>query len=646
MSEEQRTKEFPDELAVSADWETYYSTKEKYSLTTMPTWQYCADERFNPYLLAMCGKDIYDESVFSSGSWKEGETLTVFNEAGDMFRKLPDGRHLYVGDAERFTWWDKIDNRLIICHNASFDQVVFHECWKRGMLPRLKNVKWACTADLASYLMAPRNLKGAMKELFGLEISKEVRAAMDGRLPQHLNAEEYRALVEYGGADAIECHDLWLKYAHEWPYIERRISELNRESTMRGIKLNAEYVRASLKELESYLAVVACDIPWYPEKALGSLPALKKAVMEMGLVPPKSFKKDDPGFLRWQEQNGNIPFIKARQKAISISMCIARLKTMVETMDTEDRSHPAFLYFGSHTGRFSGRSESGGNMNLLNLPRKPVMSGDKNVFDGAGIDIRGSYIADPGRSFYIADYAQIEARMSLWLVDDVHMMEALKREGNLYAANAVAMNWCKSGDDIKNTNPDLYRLAKCCLTADTLILVRTEKSNGQLTKPYYKRIIQVTIKDWVWDGREWVKHLGVEKMKEVKSDELIETGGVCLTKDHRVYISDTESRRADEVFGDTETTAVSWGQANNPVRGWSHVRILAAALFRVGARALYLCAREALHLLAGALRLHRVRNGGSASVGQCSQGYDDAMHAVRSQSFTTESCTECVGEDA
>jgi hypothetical protein len=69
MSEEQITKEFPDELAVSADWETYYSTKEKYSLTTMPTWQYCADERFNPYLLAMCGKDIYDESVLGSDSW-------------------------------------------------------------------------------------------------------------------------------------------------------------------------------------------------------------------------------------------------------------------------------------------------------------------------------------------------------------------------------------------------------------------------------------------------------------------------------------------------------------------------------------------------------------------------------------------------
>ena len=283
---------------------------------------------------------------------------------------------------------------------------------------------------------------------------------------------------------------------------------------------------------------------------------------------------------------------------------------------------------------------------MLNMPRKPVLSGDDNVFGGKGVDIRGMYVARPGYKFVTFDYSQIEARFSLWLVDDTHMMEALKREGNLYQANAVAMGWCKSRADIKHTDPDTYRLAKCCLHGDTPVLVRSEKKNGSLTSPYYKRIIRVVSTDRVWDGHEWVRHLGVEKMKEVKNEELIEVGGVCLTRDHKVYISDTESRRADEVFGDTETAAISWGQANNPIRGWSHVRVLASALFRAGARALYLCARETLHLLAGALRLHRVWNGGSASVGQCSQGSDDAMYEVRSQSITTEGCTERVGEGA
>ena len=82
------------------------------------------------------------------------------------------------------------------------------------------------------------------------------------------------------------------------------------------------------------------------------------------------------------------------------------------------------------------------------------------VFGGKGVDIRGIYRADPGRKFVIADYGQIEARFSLWHVDDQHMMAAIKEEKNLYGANAVAMGWCKPHSDIKHNDPELYKLAK------------------------------------------------------------------------------------------------------------------------------------------------------------------------------------------
>lgn len=449
-----------DEAAVAVDYETFYDTKAGYSLAKMPTWQYCADPRFDAYLVAICGWNIFGSLTRPEPGPEDG-SYEWRSVDGSIRRELPDGRQVYVGRPENFDRWAFLKGRLCLAHNASFDQVVTVELAKRGKIPSfMGEQRWACTADLSTYLMAPRNLKGAMKALFGKEISKEVRAGMDGRHEWQLDERERDDLYEYGGSDAVECHDLWLKYSKDWPYVERRVSELNRLSTMRGIKLDMDYVRRSVKELESYLAVVACDIPWYPEKALGSLPALKAAVIAMGLTCPKSFKKDDPGFLRWQDQNGNVPFVKARQKAISISMCLARVKSMLETADGEDRSHPAFLYFGSHTGRFSGKSESGGNQNLLNLQRKPVMSGDEHVFGGKGVDIRGMYISDSGRSFYVADYAQIEARMSLWLVNDTHMMEAMKREGNLYQAASVMMGWSKSGDPIKKTNPELYRLSK------------------------------------------------------------------------------------------------------------------------------------------------------------------------------------------
>ena len=201
-------------------------------------------------------------------------------------------------------------------------------------------------------------------------------------------------------------------------------------------------------------------------------------------------------------------------------------------------------------------------------------------------------------------------------------------------------------ENIKKNNPDKYRLAKCCLHGDTPVLVRSEKRNGSLTSPYYKRIIHVTSTDRVWDGHEWVRHLGVEKMKEVNNEELIEVGGVCLTRDHKVYISDTESRRADSLLGDEQAAAMAWGDAHNPIRGWAHVWVLATYLSRACARTLYLGAREALYILARALHLHGVWRGNVTPVGQRSQGSDNEVREVCAQSLAEESRTECVGEGA
>lgn len=638
--------DLPDDNAISLDWETYYSIKDDYSLSCMPTKQYVDDKRFDPYLVAMCGPGLFDPSRAK--------------DARDLYRENEDGTQLFVGRPERFNSWDHVQNRIVVAHNAGFDQVVAMRCEELGIIPKLNGVQWHCTADLTAYLMVSRSLKDAMFHLYGKEISKAVRARMDGRHDYELDEKEYADLVQYGGDDALECYAIWRDFASEWPEVERAISCQNREAIIRGFRIDREYAEESLKCLRRVQAEALADIPWVSELnpktntfyQPGSLPALREAVSRLGIEPPPSFKKDDPRFLEWTEQHGTIPFIAARTKYAGTVQHIARIETLVNSADENDIVRPGLIYFGAATGRFSaGLSDESAkgskNVNMLNLPRSALFKDDPQVMNGEGIDMRGMYIPRPGHKFVIFDYSQIEARFSLWLVNDTQMMEAMAREGNLYQAASVSMGWSQPGDKIKKTDPDKYRLAKCCLTGDTLVLVRSEKFFGKgLTHPYYKRIILVTVKDWVWDGHDWVKHLGVEKIKEVKPDELIETGGVCLTKDHKVYINDTESRRADEVFGDTEAAAISWGQANNPVRGWSHVWVLASALIRVSARAFGLCAREALHLLASALRLHRMRNRGTASVGQCSQGTYHEVHEVRSQDITEKGCTENMGKDA
>jgi hypothetical protein len=504
---------FTDDQVFSIDFETDYDSKGGYSLTCMTTDQYCSHPRFNPYLVAIAGKNLFPEGTPTPGYVN-----------GIMMSEDKDGIQLFVGHPRDFKWWDRLNHHILAIHNAAFDERVIIECVRRGIIPNvLDDVEYMCTADLSAYLMCKRSLKDSMKYLFGKEISKAVRSGMDGRTTSDLTEKEYRDLVEYGGSDAIECLQIWNTYSSEFPEIERQISKQKREASIRGVHVDREYCEAALKELKRYHAEVVCDIPWYPEKAVGSLPALRQAVIALGIEPPKSFKKDDPGFLAWIERPtaqydeavrrgykiiddfyedvrhaevrenpgmagspttgrerilhrayterrhlahiepaGELAFLSARQKAVAINMHAARVEGILNSLDENGDSHPQFLYYGAHTGRDSGKSSvGGGNVNMLNMPRKPVLAGDEHVFGGKGVDIRSMYVARPGYKFVIYDFAQIEARFSLWLVNDEHMMAAIKDEGNLYGAAAVMMGWCPPHSDIKHKDPDLYRLAKC-----------------------------------------------------------------------------------------------------------------------------------------------------------------------------------------
>lgn len=547
-------KKLDDRLAVAIDYETYYDSKSGYSLTKMTPQQYCSDDRFDAYLVAICGKDIAEETPVE---------------------KLSDGRQLYVGRPEKFRDWKKLNGRILLAHNAAFDSVVTDELIKRRLIPALTGCEWKCTADMVAYLACGRSLKTAMKVLYGKEISKEVRSNMDGKHPIQLNAQEMKDLYEYGGSDAVECHDLWLDHCAEWPEIERAISDQNREATKRGVLVDKEYAMTATKELSSYKATIACDVPWYPDKPIGSLPALRAAVLELGIDPPPSFKKDDPRFLEWSEKHSDIPFISARQKAVSVNMHLSRVESIVSSLDADGVTHPQFLYFGAHTGRNSGKSSVGSsNVNMLNMPRKPVLQGDPNVFGGKGVDIRGMYIPRPGHKFAIYDYSQVEARFSLWLAGDTHMIDAIHREGNLYQAAAVQMGWCQSGCDLKHNDPDMYRMAKCCLSSDTLVLTNRD---GTIR---YRKIIDLSNRDLIWDSNNWVKHEGVIKTKDIDSDELIEIDGAWFTKDHKIYINDTETRCADQVQGRELASTVSWRSSCCPLSCWHEVWVLAVAVIR------------------------------------------------------------------
>lgn len=660
-----------DDRVVAFDCETFYSRNE-YSLTTMTPYEYVHDPRFDCYLVSIYGPEI-----------------------SPTLRPDEHGLQLYVGRPELFDGWDRLRDRIIVIHNAGFDSVVIDRLVELGKIPDvISGYQCRCTADLAAYHGMRRSLANVMLVGFDRDVRTEKAAVrdigMDGRHVEELTPEEYARLVAYAGHDAIECREVWCKFAipdgawYGWPEREREISTRIREACKRGFLVDVDYARQCLKALLTIRKEAEDRIPWTkwhkkrkvtnrvthevtyvetPEYYTALSPAgLREAVVAAKVDPPKSFAKNSPEFIDWIEHHKDLDFVFARQRYASVNVHIGAIEKLISMTDPNGIVRPNLTYFGAATGRTSSKindesREGADNVNMLNLPRSPLLDGDETIRSvlepwyeakrkadpnyppicTSGVDMRGMYMARPGHKLVVFDYSQVEARFSLWYAGDTHMMDALRTEGNLYQANAVAMKWCESKSDIKHRDPDRYRLAKCCLTADTPVLVRPLVTKGgrvELAKPRYKSIVRVLPTDRVWDGHEWVAHLGVEKMKEVQNDELVEVGGICLTGDHRVYVSDTESRRADEVFGDTEAAAISWSQSQSPVQGWAHIRVLASYLARLGAGTLSLAAREITRRLAGALRLHGVRKGGDLPVGQCEDGRR-TMRGTRLMPYST-----------
>jgi len=355
----------------------------------------------------------------------------------------------FVGCPKTEFDWSIIEGKLVVAHNAQFDETLYLYGVEKKWWPYFKYDQWMCTADLAAYCGLPRSLKGATTTLYELEVDKSTRDNMSGKRWEDMTKEFQKEVDEYALKDSELCLKLWQDLEGDWPEHERQISLTNRRCVQRGIPIDTELLLQQQKEIAKRLFEAENCIPWIDEFPPLSRKAFNEECHRVGLDPPASLALTDDDANKWIKENEEeYKWISAVRNFRRINSLKRKLESFEYATMGDDRYYGGILYHGAHTGRFSG---SGGNLNLQNLPRGKMF----------GVDLRSLIAPKKGKKLVVVDLSQIEVRTLCWLAGDENTLEEIKDSDDIYEAFAIRFDkWDKSKGVLKEEDPSLRHLIK------------------------------------------------------------------------------------------------------------------------------------------------------------------------------------------
>lgn len=389
-----QTKLTGDTLAI--DFETFY--EGDYSMTCMDARSYCTHEKFDAYIMSAY-----------------------------------DGKYCWVGHPKDFNWAETTKGKTLVSFNASFDYAVYlfglkaPGCTGTPGTPGFRTPfnAWVCSRAAANYLSIYGALSKIVAKIWGIEISKEVRAKAEG--------VDFRTLdvipddmKEYVAGDSYYCLAVWDKFERFWPDYERECWLNTCMMGWRGVPTNREAIEEGLEILNEAREQYKEAIPL--EKKL-SIPQLRKACADMNIPAPETTSKNSDKFTDWLEQYGElVPWVSLIGKYRSVNRLISLTERMLSRVYTDhegiDRIPYTLTYCGASTGRWTA---GGDKLNLQQLNRDSVM----------GFNQRELIQTPDNYKLVVCDWAGIEARLTAWLCGQEKILETLRAgEKDIYAANA------------------------------------------------------------------------------------------------------------------------------------------------------------------------------------------------------------------
>lgn len=357
-----------------------------------------------------------------------------------------DGKTSIVKEPEAFPW-QQISGKILVAHNAAFDRAVFERLKELKIVPEsVEPAGWICTALLCRYLQLPHDLATAAQRVLGMTLNKGVRARMMG------TADLFDDAVKYAAEDAIASWRLYANLGHLWAPDEMELADLSQQIGRRGVPVNRGFLLSALRNVSKAAEELDAAIPFKPSL---SLPKLKAAILAAGQTPPPSTNSKDPGFMAWAEENAGTPgaaLVERRQDLNRARKTQANLEAMLRRVKKNGRMEYELIYCGA---KKTGRWASAGGLNMQNMTKAARF----------GVKIRNAIEAPDGHKLLILDYAQIEARVLLFLAGDFDALKLLAGGMDIYEAHARRTMGYNDPRPMKDAAPDLRQLAKARVLA-------------------------------------------------------------------------------------------------------------------------------------------------------------------------------------
>lgn len=529
------------------DFETYYDNE--CSVKTLGSTAYCNHPDFDAYLVSI----VYRTSP------KGGKPGKLIKWVG------------HPKDAD----WEAIGNKIWVSHNMQFDWTVFLWCAKKYKI-KVRPLAYHCTAALAAYLGAPRNLAGAAFHLLDIKLDKGIRDWMKGRTFQDaINEGKADALMEYALNDSVVGLQIYEKYIDQWPEEEIWLHEHTVMAAMNGMQVDVDYLNKAIKKLEKERFNIESGLPWMkdnPDAKPTSIKGLAETCRSLGIPPPKSTAEDSPERELWEAEYGDkYPWVKGMTSWRKCNGMLKKLRTLQMRIDSKGIFSFSIKYFGAHTGRWSG--DAGYNMHG---------QARDDVF---GISQRNCLMARKGYKLIVSDYAQIEPRILHWIVGDEEWLKLAATGVNIYQVHAAMYMGWDIKKDLKKLDNTKYRLAKareiglgyCCggpkfvAVAKTMAGLDITQREAKIQVQDYRVKNKKIVRQWAQLDAQFQRSVGDSFEMELPSGRTMTYFNV-IRKQGQTFAQDTMGAPHKPFYGGKLTENLVQASARDLLA--AHLRIL------------------------------------------------------------------------